>query len=317
MKNESNNTHTPEEKPYLLMLGRFVKVQNASSIIKILVMVTALLLSIYTVMMRSNTMSSKGHIAIINLTGAITAGSVTGDGLKLAHSIDRALKDKNTRAILIKANSGGGSPVQGESLRKAIQSLTLKPINKRVPIYASILDVCASACYSAIVGVDKIYTHENSLVGSIGVRLDGWDIEGALSRFDIKRRVLSSGKYKTLLDPYKSFTEHDEEVIKEKLMLPMHQLFIDAVIEARGTKLNVEHTDLFSGLVWLGRESKKIGLVDEIKSTYEIEMSLKEKHGVTDTKVFNKEPFNVGNLIKSSLTDALSGELTTFDGFNN
>lgn len=235
------------------------------------------------------------YVAQIMLEGEMTdAGG--GSGYNLAKEIQRANKDVSASAIMLIVNSGGGSPVQGETAYTFIKKYTSIPIENRKPIYVSIQAICASACYQAISPADRIYAHKSSMVGSIGVKMESWDFTDLAERLGVKKTILTSVEKKVIIDPFKKLNLEDEQLLKESLMTPMHDNFVLSVLEARKNKLTKD-SDLFNGMVWLGEDAKKKGLVDEISSTIEVENELMEITGTKNAKSVSAQGFSISRLV--------------------
>lgn len=202
------------------------------------------------------------HTALVELTGAISDDSEASADIIVSGMRD-ALENKHSKALIIRANSPGGSPVQADYMYKEILRLRKKYPNK--PIYAVITDVCASACYYIISAADKIYANEASLVGSIGVLSDGFGFVGAMDKLGVERRLYTAGKHKGTLDPF-SPENPDDVAHMNGLLKEVHQQFINAVKAGRGERLKITD-DMFSGLFWTGERAKVMGLVDEFASS--------------------------------------------------
>lgn len=213
--------------------------------------------------------SNKGHIALVKLNGTISAkDGVSAD--KFSRTLFRAASDENTKAILIEANSPGGSPVQSSIIYDSIRQIKEK--HPDMPIVTAITDACASGCYYIVSATDKIYANGSSIVGSIGVITQGFGVSEAMDKLGLDRRVFTAGKYKDFLDPSKPLVD-DEVTILQGLLDDLHQQFIDAVKAGRGDKLT-DNPDLFSGLFWTGANSVELGLVDELKTPRDVANSL-------------------------------------------
>jgi protease-4 len=274
---------------------------------------------------------SDPYIAVIKLSGEISASNKAGSSEGFAKSFQKAVNDSNAKVILIKANSGGGSPVMAEGINAIIADYKAERTHSLAnpmtefkrseyagnyperarkgewpDVIVSVEDLCASACLSSIASADLITAHKNSLVGSIGVRLDSFGLDGFLSKIGIERQVLTAGAKKDFMDPYRTMSEEDKAFIKEELMNPLHQNFIDLMKEARAGKLQLDNPLLFAGMVWTGTQSLKVGLVDEVKTTQQLEQQLMKKYGIKNVVVIQKEAFSVMNMLKSSLTDGIA-----------
>ncbi|MSS75905.1 MAG: signal peptide peptidase SppA [Methyloglobulus sp.] len=199
----------------------------------------------------------KGHTAVIDLVGMIAEGQ-NANADSIIESLRSAVKDKNTKGIIINANSPGGSPVQSAYVYDEIKNI--KKDHPSLPIHAVVSDICASGCYYIVAATDKIYASPASLVGSIGVIMDGFGFVETMQKLGVERRLITAGVHKAILDPF-SPAKPDENQYMQNLINQVHQQFIGAVKSGRGTRLK-ETPDMFSGLVWTGEESVKLGIID-------------------------------------------------------
>lgn len=281
-------------------LGPVAKAYSFSQVFKTFILfggfITAILINWKTETLEIN---KPKYVSQIMLEGEMTdAGG--GSGYNLAKEIQRADNDNNASAIMLIVKSGGGSPVQGETAYSFIKDYTAKPLSEQKPLYVSIQAVCASACYQAISPADKIYAHKSSMVGSIGVRMDSWDFTGLAEKLGIKKQILTSVQKKVLIDPFKTIAQDDEQLLKETLMMPMHNNFVSAVIEARGSKLPND-PNLFNGMVWLGEDAKEKGFIDGISSTIDVENELMKITGTNDAKSVSAQGFSLSRLLSGIL----------------
>lgn len=203
--------------------------------------------------------SSERHTALINVYGAIEAkGEVSAD--KINAALQSAFEDKNTAGVLLRINSPGGSPVQSGIIFDEMRRLKAK--HPDIPLYAVVEDLCASGGYYIAAGADKIYVNKASIVGSIGVLMNGFGFTGAMEKLGVERRLLTAGEHKGFLDPFSPVNPAQKAHV-EAMLGAIHQQFIDVVKLGRGKRLQ-ETPDMFSGLVWTGEQSIKLGLADEL-----------------------------------------------------
>jgi protease-4 len=214
--------------------------------------------AIYPDMKKGLGSNDKNHTAVINVTGVIADGKDT-DADSIIKSLRAAVKDKNTKGIILHSNSPGGSPVQSAYIYDEIRSI--KKTNPKLPIYAVVGDICASGCYYIASATDKIFVSPASLIGSIGVLMDGFGFVDTMKTLGVERRLLTAGAHKAMLDPF-SPPKFDETQYMQGLINQVHQQFIAAVKQGRGDRLK-ETPDMFSGLIWTGEEGVKIGIADE------------------------------------------------------
>ena len=251
------------------------------------------------------------HIAIINIAGTIATGNPEGSGLKISEALSRAFKSENAKAILLVMNSGGGSPVQAEMTYETINSLRSE-YNK--PIIVSMADVCASACYFIASASDHIYAHRSTITGSIGVRMDTWGLQKVIATLGVERRTITTGPFKSILDPFQDMKESDIDIIRDNALTPMFEAFKDSVRKGRGTKITSADKDIFNGLFWTGEQAMELGLVDSIKATPIIIREMQNEYGVDAIHRYNGRRFSVVQMLTSSLesvVDSLSSDLDT------
>ena len=199
--------------------------------------------------------------AVVDIDGAIMPDSDAGADLVIP-SLRKAFADPKTKAVLLRINSPGGSPVQSGYINDEIQRL--KKNYDKVPVYAVVADMCASGGYYIAVAADKIYVDKASIVGSIGVRMDSFGAVAALEKLGIERRLYTAGTNKGMLDPF--LPENAQQVDHVKSMLAItHQQFINVVKQGRGARLK-ETPEMFSGLFWTGETAVELGLADGLGS---------------------------------------------------
>jgi protease-4 len=215
--------------------------------------------------------ASKGddHTAIIDLMGQIGEDK-DANADSIIEGLRDAIEDKHTKGIILHANSPGGSPVQSAYVYDEIRRI--KKEHPTMPIYTVVSDMCASGCYYIASASDKIFVNPASLIGSIGVLMDGFGFVDVMQKMGIERRLLTAGSHKAMLDPFTPRKEN-ETLYMQSLLNQVHQQFITAVKIGRGTRLK-ESPDMFSGLVWSGEESVKLGLSDEFATQHEVAKNL-------------------------------------------
>jgi protease-4 len=198
------------------------------------------------------------HTALVEVQGEIAADS-DASAERLVSGLKSAFEDKGAQAVVLRINSPGGSPVQSGIVNDEIKRL--KALHKK-KVYAVVEDICASGAYYIAVAADEIYVDKASLVGSIGVLMDGFGFTGAMDKLGIERRLLTAGENKGMLDPFSP--QNPKEVAYAKAMIEqIHQQFITVVKEGRGARLK-DTPDAFSGLFWNGEEAIRLGLVDKV-----------------------------------------------------
>lgn len=202
------------------------------------------------------------HSAVINIKGTIADGN-DASAKNIIRGLRAAFKDKTTRGVILKINSPGGSPVQAGYVFDEIRQLRSQ--HKEIPLYAVITDIGASGAYYIAAAADKIYANKASMVGSIGVLMNGFGFVDAMQKLGIERRLFTAGAHKGFLDPFSPLHDDDSQHVQQMLD-NIHRQFIEAVSKGRGDRL-AEDENLFSGLVWTGEQGVQLGLIDGLAST--------------------------------------------------
>jgi len=201
------------------------------------------------------------HTALVELNGVIdSGGEASADRINAA--LQRAFKDGNTKGVVLRINSPGGSPVQSGLINDEMRRLRAKYPN--IPLHVVIEDVCASGGYYVAAAADKIFVDKASLIGSIGVLMDGFGFVGSMQKLGVERRLITAGENKGFLDPFSPQQESQQRHARE-LVNAIHQQFIDVVRKGRGNRLK-DDASIFSGLIWTGEGSLKLGLADAFGS---------------------------------------------------
>ena len=200
------------------------------------------------------------HTAVVEIKGEIASGADASAEFVVA-SLRSAFEDEGSQAVVLLINSPGGSPVQAGIINDEI--LRLKEKHKK-PVYAVVEETCASAAYYIAVAADDIYVDKASIVGSIGVLMDGFGFTGLMDKLGVERRLLTAGENKGFLDPFSPQTEKQRE-FAQTMLNQIHQQFIAVVKAGRGERLK-ETGETFSGLFWTGQQAIDIGLADHLGS---------------------------------------------------
>ena len=219
------------------------------------------------------------HTAVIDINGVIAA-----DEQANADTIVQGLRDafeaENAKAVILRINSPGGSPVQAGYVYDEIQRLRDQYPDKKV--YAVISDLGASGAYYIAAAADEIYADKASLVGSIGVTASGFGFHEAIRKLGVERRIFTAGEHKAFLDPFSPLKE-DEVAFWKEVLNTTHKQFIEQVKKGRGDRLKPA-PELFSGLVWTGEQALALGLIDGLGSAgYVAREIVGEEETVNDT----------------------------------
>ncbi|MBF0357850.1 MAG: S49 family peptidase [Magnetococcales bacterium] len=203
-----------------------------------------------------------GHTAVVGVLGPIMPGTpYSADNI--IHGLTEAFEDPDTKGVILRINSPGGSPVQAGQVYDAM--LHLRERFPKMPVFAALEDICASGGYYIAASAPTIYADKASMVGSIGVIMQGFGLEKTLDKLGVESRQLTAGKNKSFLNPF-SPVDPKEADHARSLLKRIHTQFIQVVKDGRGKRLKPGNQELFEGLVWTGDQAVKLGLVDGLGS---------------------------------------------------
>lgn len=261
----------------------FFKILLAVYLLVLLVLASPDLTSIFSDE-QADLFSEKGHTALVELTGIIS-NEADANADTVVTGLRRAFKHENTKGVILRINSPGGSPVQSGYINDEMMRLREKYPD--IPLYVVITDICASGGYYIAAAGQEIYADKASVIGSIGVIMSGgFGFVEAIEKLGVERRIYAAGESKAFLDPFSPEKPEDVQHIKNVLS-NVHQQFIDVVKQGRGDRLKAEDTKLFSGLVWTGEQAVELGLIDGLGSSSYV---AREKIGAEKLVDFTSKP---------------------------
>lgn len=219
---------------------------------------------------------SSPHTALVEIRGEIGAETESNADNLLA-ALRSAFEDAGAQAVVLRINSPGGSPVQAGLVNDEVRRL--KALHKK-KVYAVCEEMCASAAYYIAVSADQIYVDKASIVGSIGVLMDGFGFTGIMEKVGVERRLLTAGENKGMLDPFSPRNTHHED-LAHAMLDQIHQQFIQVVRQGRGKRLK-ESSETFSGLFWNGQQAVDLGLADHMGSLDQVARDVVKAEDIID-----------------------------------
>lgn len=226
---------------------------------------------------------SAEHVAVVDVIGEISQ-SEGASADNIIEGLRDAAKDKHTKGIVLNINSPGGSAVQSAYVYAEIRRL--KAEHPQLPIYAVVGDMCASGGYYIASASDKIFVNQASIIGSIGVIMNGFGFTNVLDKLGVERRLLTAGEHKAMLDPFSPINQQETKHM-QSLLDQVHQQFITAVREGRGNRLKeADAPGMFSGLIWTGAEGVRLGLADDFGS---VDSVVRDQFGLEETVNFTPQ----------------------------
>ena len=224
----------------------------------------------------TTTAVSGPHTAVVEIKGEIASGADASAEFVNA-AMRSALEDSGSRALVLLINSPGGSPVQAGMINDEIGRL--KALYQK-PVYAVVEESCASAAYYIASAADEIYVDKASIVGSIGVLMDGFGFTGTMEKLGVERRLLTAGSNKGMLDPFSPLTQ-EQRAHAQQMLDTIHQQFIEVVKRGRGERLH-ETDETFSGLFWTGEQAVALGLADKLGSLDSVARDIVQAEEIID-----------------------------------
>lgn len=241
------------------------------------------------------------HTALVDVAGVIAPGGEV-DADDVAEALRAAFEDKDTKGLILRINSPGGSPVQSSYIYREIRRLREK--YPKIPVYAVVGDICASGGYYIAAAADEIYVNESSIVGSIGVIMSSFGFVDTMEKLGVERRLQTAGEHKAILDPFSPQSSFDTEHM-QTMLDQLHDQFVKAVKDGRGERLS-DDPALFSGLFWSGEQSVKMGLADGFASPGQVAREIIEAEKIVDFTVEEGLLERLSSRLGSSLATAFA-----------
>lgn len=251
---------------------------------------------------------SKGrHTAVVHLNGVIAAGS-EASAENVIKGLRNAYADKASAGVILQINSPGGSPVQAGRIYNEIGRL--REAHPDVPLYVVVEDLCASGGYYVAAAAQRIYADQASLVGSIGVLINGFGVVEGMQRLGVERRLITAGENKGFLDPF-SPMDDKSRAYAQQMVAQIHAQFITAVKQGRGDRLG-DDPALFSGLVWTGERALELGLVDELMDVTAVAKEVIKADKIVDFTVRDDYLTRLGRQLGSSFASGIDAAMATW-----
>jgi protease-4 len=261
MENSPNPNWERQALEHLLLenLKETRKARRWRAVLRVLTLlvIVGALLSIFDFHLPGKGMGVEKHTALVSLEGEISSSSMA-NAMDINSSLLSAFESESSAGVVLRINSPGGSPVQAGMINDEIHRL--RKLYPKKPFYVVVEDICASGGYYVAVAADQILVDKASLVGSIGVIMEGFGFTGLMDKLGVTRRMITSGSNKGMMDPFSKENPKQVEMVKT-MIDEIHQQFIAVVKEGRGDRLK-DVPDLFSGRIWNGEQAVKIGLAD-------------------------------------------------------
>lgn len=272
---------------------------------KAILFIYLFILLFYTMGMFSNGKKRfDSHTALIDVIGVIeSGGEVNADSV--INSLQDAYDNVGTKGIILRINSPGGSPVQAGIINDEIRRQ--KKLHPTIPVYAVVEDICASGGYYIAVAADRIYVDKASIIGSIGVLMDGYGFTEAMKKVGVERRLMTAGENKAMLDPFSPINPK-HQVLAQAMLNEVHEQFKAVVRQGRGARLK-ETTETFSGLFWNGEQGVRLGLADALGSVNYVAREVIRQEEIVDFTYQDDFADRLAKRIGASVSEGLTSML--------
>lgn len=269
---------------------------------RILILLVALWFAYQFALVRADDAATraKPHVGLVDVKGGIFDDKAA-DADNFIKGLDKAYDNKELKAVIVRIDSPGGSPVQADYMYNTIRYYRQKYPD--IKVYAVCVDVCASAAYYVAAAADEIYANPSSLVGSIGVLYNGFGFVDAMQKLGVSRRLVTAGRNKGFLDQFSPINVTQEKMLQTMLDL-VHQQFIAKVKAGRGKRLFIDD-DTFSGLFWTGAQAKERGLIDGFASSGQLARDIIKIEHVVDYTYQQSMMERVAKNIGTAMADQL------------
>jgi len=252
--------------------------------------------------------SFEAHTALIDISGVIEAGGEV-NAEAVMNSLHEAYESKGTKGIILRINSPGGSPVQAGIINDEIRRQ--RKLHPAIPVYAVVEDICASGGYYIAAAADKIYVDKASIVGSIGVLMDGYGFTEVMKKVGVERRLMTAGENKAMLDPF-SPVNPKHQALAQAMLNEVHEQFKTVVRQGRGARLK-ESPEVFSGLFWSGEQSIKLGLADALGSADYVAREIIKQEEIVDftyqEDITSRIAKRIGANVSATIGDVITKQL--------
>jgi len=300
-QNETKWQRDVIEKLAFAALNEQKTARRWSTLFKGLAFVYVLILILMALgIMHNGKKTFEAHTALIDIAGVIEPGGEVSADTVLS-SLRDAYDSKATKGIILRINSPGGSPVQAGIINDEIKRL--RKLHPEIPVYAVVEDICASGGYYIAAAADKIYVDKASIVGSIGVLMDGYGFTEAMKKVGVERRLMTAGENKAMLDPFSPVNPKHQE-LAQAMLNEVHEQFKTVVRQGRGSRLK-ETPELFSGLFWSGEQSIKLGLADALGSTDYVAREVIKQEDIVDFTYQDDFASRIAKRIGASVSTAI------------
>jgi len=246
------------------------------------------------------------HTAMVEVNGLIS-DATRANAATIIEGLRDAFASSHTKGVVLRINSPGGSPVQSDYVYREI--VRLRQEYPEIPIYAVIVDIGASGAYYIASATDSIYVNPASLVGSIGVVMNGFGFSEAMKKVGVERRLFTAGENKAMLDPYQPLKKEDVKYF-QTLLDEIHGEFIAAVKAGRGDRLG-DDPQLYSGKSWGGKKSIELGLADGIGNVDYVAREVIQAEAVVNytpqPDVFKRFADRLGATMANVLVETMGG----------
>lgn len=299
----NDETSSWERQTISKMLEMSIKEQRATRrwgiFFKLLIIAYIVLLTAMMSLQNKNLLQgfkSQPFTAVVDIEG-VMAPDKAASAQNIIPALRAAFKNPLSKALILRINSPGGSPVQAQQIYTELKRLRTE--YPKIKVYAVIEESGASGAYWLACAADEIYADKTSIVGSIGVVLSSFGFVDTMKKLGVERRLYVAGDNKDMLDPF-SPRNPSQDAMLQKDLVQVHQLFIDLVKTSRGARLKITD-DMFSGRFWLGLDAINLGLIDGFGDSYTVARDIVKAPELVEFNVNQSIFSQLGNKLQQAM----------------
>lgn len=242
--------------------------------------------------------SSSDCILVIPIKGTIGASNGEYDHELILNTIDKIKEDTRIKAVLLSIDSPGGGVYETSEVYDKMKTVLN---DLEIPVYVSMGSMAASGGYYLSMLGEKIYAANETVTGSIGVIMSGYNTKGLLEKLGVEPVVFKSADMKDIMSSSRDMTDKEKEVL-QAYVDESFQRFVNVIVDGRQMS-EAEVRKLADGRVYSGSQAKEAGLIDAIGYEADALAALREAYQLEEAKVitYTSNKANLGGFWPSLL----------------
>ncbi len=222
-----------------------------------------------------------GVIGDTGFADSFLGGSALGTTARVVEILDRARRDDEIAALLLRIDSPGGTATASEQVYEEILRYKTE---RRIPVFAQFLGTATSGAYYVAMAADTIQAHPTTVTGSIGVIFTSVSFAGLMEKLGVEDQTITGGEFKDAGSPLRRLTDPERAQL-QAIVDDLHARFREIVVRGRPKLSQAEVAAIATGQVFSARQALAKGLVDQVGSLEDAVRALERRLGVTQSRV--------------------------------